>query len=515
MLVERVFSFYAFKALGDSEIITQAGTFTAIMSGVIIIELFKGVSAYFSFNIESWIKSEAIHNLRLSMMHKFLFARWKNLEELDRNDVLSRIENDAPSWTDFIGEVTNVVITLPGLIVVLFIAIIYDWKLCLLAFVFCMLSNYFLSNWLAKFMTTATENIQAALSNNLGKLLICVKAANKNRWYARNEEIEKDFEEASKATYRAVLHKERYSCVRTVIDDGFTYLADILFLGIGSYMCYKELINLGVFLAIYSVRTVFFSPIALLTSLRSAYRECIAFGKRVTTILDLPQETALVSPAADIMFSKSPAIQFDNVSFSYCGQRFALKDLSFIANGCKMTALRGPSGSGKSTIFKLIMGLLTPEDGHIYIGEIPLNMLSLYALRQSITYLSQDPYLFNDTIANNIKFFKPDATKEQISKVAETVNAHSFISEFNSGYDTMLNNNAQNISHGQRQRIILARALLKNSPIILMDEITSNLDKQTELSVAETISKLLMSKTVLLISHGDFLNQYIDKDVVI
>ena len=198
---------------------------------------------------------------------------------------------------------------------------------------------------------------------------------------------------------------------------------------------------------------------------------------------------------------KNPRITFDDVHFAYRSEEAVLRGMTLVAEAGKLTALVGPSGGGKSTVFNLIMRFYEFEHGKILIDEQDITKVSRRSLRQHIAYVGQDVFLFRGTIRENIAFGKPGASEDEIVAAAKGAFAHDFILSFPRGYDTPVGEHGLQLSGGQRQRIAIARALVKNAPIILLDEATAALDSESELQVREAMERLCRGRTSLAIAH--------------
>ena len=194
-------------------------------------------------------------------------------------------------------------------------------------------------------------------------------------------------------------------------------------------------------------------------------------------------------------------IKFDNVSFAYEKDKPVLKNISFEAKQGTTTALVGSSGSGKTTVTNLIARFWDCQSGVITIDGVDIRKVYPEELLTNISMIFQDVYLVNDTIENNIKLGKPDATREEVIEAAKNANCHKFITELENGYDTVVGEGGSTLSGGEKQRISIARALLKDTPIILLDEATASLDADNEYEIRKSLNKLIENKTVITIAH--------------
>ena len=199
---------------------------------------------------------------------------------------------------------------------------------------------------------------------------------------------------------------------------------------------------------------------------------------------------------------KNSNINFKNVKFKYQkSDDSAVKNITFVAQGGKVTALVGQSGAGKSTIMNLIPRFYQPQGGEIYIDDQNTKSVSLKSLRSKIAIVSQDTVLFDDTVENNIRFAKPDASDEDIKNACKLAAAEDFILDLPQQYKTLIGENGSRLSGGEKQRLSIARAILKNSPIVLLDEATSSLDTESEEKVQNAMFNLTKNRTTIVIAH--------------
>ena len=208
-------------------------------------------------------------------------------------------------------------------------------------------------------------------------------------------------------------------------------------------------------------------------------------------------------------------IEFANVNFKYPKSELVLKDINLSINKGKVVAIVGPSGAGKSSLIDLIPRFYDPIDGDVLIDGINLKKIKINSLRKLIGIVTQETLLFNDTIKNNIAYGLQDASFENIVSAAKTANAHNFIKELSNGYDTLIGDRGAKLSGGERQRISIARAILKNPPILILDEATSSLDTESEVLVQQAIERLMTGRTSIVIAHRLSTVQNADKIVVL
>ncbi|WP_339176933.1 ABC transporter ATP-binding protein [Paenibacillus sp. FSL R5-0701] len=264
---------------------------------------------------------------------------------------------------------------------------------------------------------------------------------------------------------------------------------------VGSYLLAGGELSLPVFLLFLLVGTKVFEP---LTVVLMSYGEMRYSAYSARRIMDVQQEVPMAGKG-DVQ--PNQAISFDQVTFGYDDQQPVLKDLSFTIEPHTIAALVGPSGSGKSTVTRLIARFWDVQQGTIRIGGRPVDQMDPEKLLQDISVVFQDVYLFQDTIGNNIRVGKKGATQFEIEEAARRACCHAFISSLPQGYDTLVGEGGSTLSGGEKQRISIARALLKNASIVLLDEATASLDPENEAAVQQAINELVADKTVILIAH--------------
>jgi len=244
-----------------------------------------------------------------------------------------------------------------------------------------------------------------------------------------------------------------------------------------------------------------YQPIRSLATINILAYQGAAATKRIFKVIDKPIETKNDTDLPSLKIEKCN-IKFENINFHYLNtDKKAIKKINLEIQGGSMTAFVGHSGAGKSTIINLLPRFYEPQEGKIFIDSQNIYEVSLYSLRKNISLVSQDIFLFDDTVKHNISYADTEASQDEIIKACEFAAADEFINKLPDGYETFIGENGVRLSGGQKQRISIARAILKKSPIILLDEATSSLDADSEQIVQSAISNLTKNKTTLVIAH--------------
>jgi ATP-binding cassette subfamily B protein len=302
--------------------------------------------------------------------------------------------------------------------------------------------------------------------------------------------------EASDLVLRGVCTDGRYAAAK----NGAMGVARIVALGMGGLLVMRHEVSLGTLIAFVSYLGGVFNPVQALTGMYQTVRRASVSVDAVLSILEA-QDSLGDAPDARDAGPLRGDIQFRDVSFQYRPDTPVLRNVSLDVRAGEMVALVGPSGAGKTTMMALLQRLYDPTSGTIHIDGHELRELKQRSLRDQIGVVLQDGVLFSDSIADNIAFGTPTATREQIEIAARAANAHEFIVALPHGYDTAVGERGCKLSGGERQRIAIARALLKNAPILVLDEATSALDPESEEKVQEALERLTAGRTTFVIAH--------------
>ena len=279
----------------------------------------------------------------------------------------------------------------------------------------------------------------------------------------------------------------------------------------GGHFITSGAITTGDFTAFLLALTAAYKPAKSITGTGESMQHGILAAEILFEFLDSKPDIMDSKNARDLT-SKSLSVDFDHVSFEYNPNEPVLRDINFHVPAGTVCALVGESGGGKTTMFNLLQRFYDPQSGKIAINRTDIKNYTLKSLRQSISEVSQDVFLFNDTIEANIKYGRPDATHEEVVAAARAANAHDFIMDFPEGYNSPVGEAGGLLSGGQKQRVAIARAILKDAPILLLDEATSALDTQSEKLIQAALAKLMVGRTTFVIAHR--LSTILDADMI-
>ncbi len=291
-------------------------------------------------------------------------------------------------------------------------------------------------------------------------------------------------------------------------------LGTVLVIGIGGIMASKGQVDAGEVVAFLLYLSSLYAPINSLARTNEDLQDSLAAGERIFQMLETKSAVSDLPNAIDIGKAQG-VIEFKNVSFSYNDSAEVLSDFSLKIQKGETVALVGSTGVGKTTIASLITRFYDPTDGAIYLDNHNLKDITLHSLHENISMVLQDVFLFHGSVAENIRYGAPNATDEEVFAAAHLANADHFINELEHGYDTIVGERGVRLSGGQKQRIAIARAILRNRPILILDEATSAVDNRTERLIHEAIDKVIENRTTIIIAHRLSTIKNADKIVVI
>ena len=483
---------------------------------IVLVAVASNLFLYLQGFFMAFVQQSVIRDFRNRLFEKYQRLSLSYFHHQRTGQLISRVTNDVIVLNETVDLGFNRFVT-DSLTVLLLSAflILLSWKLTLLASLVLPLVFgfiYLMGKKLRRYSARSQEkmaDVNSVLEETVSNIRI-VKA------YAMEKfEIAKFFK-ATGDFFRALVKMTRVRHLANPVNEILIVGAGIVILFFAGTRIIEGTgeLDAGDFMTFVIAMFSLVKPVKTLLSIHIKIQEGMAAAERIFSVIDAPitvQETA--SPVEKTGFDSS--IVYENVSFSYNASEPVLKDVSFKVKKGEVMALVGPSGAGKSTLFDLLPRFYDPTQGRILIDGIDIREMKLTALRRMLGIVTQETYLFNDTIKDNIAYGLKNISMDEIEKAARAANAHDFISGFDHGYETIVGNRGVRLSGGQRQRIAIARALLKNPQILIFDEATSALDTEAELLVQEAIDRLMASRTTLVIAHRLSTIKHADRILVI
>ncbi len=466
---------------------------------IIIAFSAKGISLYTAKVILIKVGGEIQKILQFQVMKSILNLSMEEIDKKHSGKFLSNLSYDTglikKLVTDTILLITKDTLTLIGLISVMFYQ---NWKLALFAIIMIPLASIAAKSLGKRIGKVTTESQEA--SGHLNTFFLEV---------IKNHKIIKIFlrenYEGERSNKFIDKFKEKVVKIQIVMTRATPIMETLTGLMIGGLIYYagslilKNELEINNFFSFLAAMMLAYQPVRTLATLNMGVFQGISAAKRILPMIDTKQIDKNADKA--LLFNEGN-IQFKKISFKYENvENKVLDNIDLKISGGEMTALVGHSGAGKSTIMNLIPRFYEPFAGDILIDNQLIKNFSLNSLRENISLVSQDTTLFDDTIKNNIKYSKLDALDEEIFEVAKLSNCDEFINKMPNGYETIIGENGVRLSGGEKQRLSIARAMLKKSKIILLDEATSSLDSETEEKIQNAINHLTKDRTTLVIAH--------------
>jgi len=394
--------------------------------------------------------------------------------------------------------ITSTVRDLLTFISLLGVMILQDPLLSLAVFIMAPPLLYAL-RYVSKRLRSATREAVHLNSHVLGAMQETIQGIAIVKAFTMEDELERKVNKLIEGAESRANRIARLSERTSPLTESFAGFAVASVLAYAAYRSIYFNVPPGAFFSFVTALLLAYDPARRLARLQVQMERAVVNARMIYELLDMePRQRDL--PDAQPLTVTQARIEFRNVSFAY-GNESVLSGVSFIAEGGATTALVGPSGAGKSTVISLIPRFYDPREGEILIDGQDIAHITKKSLRQQLAYVSQQPYLFEGTIRDNIRYGRPEATDAEVEEAARLAYAHDFISAQPQGYETPVGENGVTLSGGQRQRLSIARALVRNAPILLLDEATSALDTESEAAVQKALDEAMTGRTVVVIAH--------------
>ena len=468
---------------------------------VVLFILVRGITNYLASYCLAWVSGKVVMTLRRNIFQHLMYMPVSYFDQNPVGRSLSRVTYDTEMVANSSSHVLVTIVREGVYLISLFVVMIYtSWQLSVVLFVLAPIIGMLIAIVSRRFRQLS-RNIQSSM----GDLTVTTEQMLKGH----KEVISFGGQQVEKERFERVSNDMRLKGMKVISADGISdglvqliasfALSAVLYLSTVKGLDIEDL-TAGSFTVVFSSMMAMLRPLKSLTNVNSQFQRGMAACQTLFGFLDLPTEED--KGKIEIKRAKGD-VEFKNVSFTYEGKENpALNQVSFSIPKGKTVALVGRSGSGKSTIANLLTRFYNIDSGEILLDGINVQDYTLANLREQCSIVSQQVHLFNDTIANNIAYAATDKfSREEIIQAAKAAHAMEFIEKLDDGLDTVIGENGASLSGGQRQRLAIARALLRNSPVLVLDEATSALDTESERAIQSALAELQKDKTVLVIAH--------------
>lgn len=494
---------------------TKYDTLKNLCAVIILVVLLKNIFGYMHSYFMAFVQQSVTRDLR-----KELYTHYQNLSldyfhQTRTGQLISRVTNDVLVLNEAIDIAFARLIKEPLLVVIFLVFIlIISWKLTLLAMIVLPISLFTIANigrHLRRYSTRTQErmaDINSILEETVSGIRI-VKGFAKEKFEIRK------FKKALQDYFSAILKMTRVRLLSNPINEFLATVVGVIILWYGGrQVLVGELLKPDEFMLYIFAMFSLIQPIKSLSHVYGRIQEGMAATQRIFEVLDTKPKV-VSSPQGIKKIDFEDSLVFRDVYFGYNPGKVVLKDISLTVKAGEVVAFVGPSGAGKSTLLDLVPRFYDPTDGKIELDGINIKDIEVESLRNLLGIVTQETILFYDTVFNNIAYGLEDILEEKVINAAKIANAHDFITKLPQGYETYIGTRGFTISGGERQRLAIARAILRNPKILIFDEATSSLDTESEILVQEAIDRLMEDRTTLVIAHRLSTVQHADKLVVL
>ena len=484
----------------ENNTIKQAQSYAfSVLPLLIFITATSGLSNYLQRILNNSIALKAVTKMQKQMLKSTYNSDFGSFKQKKSGDIISKFTNDITVVSNaLIRTMSNLIAAFLTIALTIAAMLYQNWQLSLIMTVF--ITAYWPILSISKRMRGDAQNVQ----DQIGKITSNLKESFNNMRIVKtynleileNRRLSKNFDARERLQMKLVTEQARVDPILEVL--GGLAIAGVVIFGV--YQISNETASAGSIAAVLTGLLILSPKLRALGTLNNVAQEGLAALTRIFTVID-EESNIQDTPDSQELIKLNGEISFDNVYFKYPDGNLALKGVTLIARPGETVAIVGYSGSGKSTIMNLIPRLYDVQSGSVCIDGHDIKNIKIKNLRNNIALVSQEIILFNTTVADNLSYGNDSADMDDIIHAAKQADAHKFISELPFGYETLLGENGHGLSGGQKQRLSIARALLRDAPILLMDEATSAIDSFSEGTIKKSLKDFIINKTTIIISH--------------
>ncbi|WP_172188751.1 ABC transporter ATP-binding protein [Lentilactobacillus kribbianus] len=473
-----------------------------MIGGLLLTAVVLGLLNYFSSYYMGVMSQSAITELRDDLYHDLLAQDTAFFESSKTGDLMVRLTSDINNLQSMISanmlSMIGNLFTFVGVLVFIFIV---NWQMALAVTVtfplMFVIYRVFRDRIHAAYK--AARLSQTKMSNQMQNTLTQIDLI---KSYTNEDLAQSEFNAVSEQNRQDMIKATQNGAIFSPLIDGVNYLQVAIILALGAYFVMQKTLTVGDLVAYLTYVAMLQAPIQSFTRLLNQIQQALVSYSRINEITQA--KPTILEPAHPVAFPKAPlGLKLDQVNFSYLGDNKmpTIKDVSFTVPAGKTTALVGHSGSGKSTITKLIDRMYDIDSGRITINDLNIGDFRLEDLRRHIAIVSQDLFILDGTLRDNVVYAKPEATDQEVHEVLRLADLEAFVTSLPAGLDTQVGERGVKLSGGQKQRLSIARALLKNAPIVILDEATASLDNEAEKQIQHALDNLTETRTTIVIAH--------------
>ena len=471
-----------------------------IAGALILVYVSRAILNYINFYLFGRTSQQIVYEVARDMFHRLVRHSMRFFETQRTGDTISHLTSDVNAVQQAMqGQILGAGVGLITLLIYLVVMLTLEWRLTLI--IVSVVPLMVLTSMItARMLRVRYRRVQESIANINTAIEENVSGVRVSRAFAREDADTQRFQSENRENLQANLGTTTVESVATPLIEGLSALSVAAILGYGGWQITLGKMTPGTLVAFLAYLQMFHQPLTELVRVNYVVQSGLAAADRIFQFMDVRQDIVDAPNATDLSAPKGE-VEFKQVSFSYDRVTPVLTEVSFVAKAGQTVALVGSTGSGKTTLVGLIARFYEPTQGEISIDGKNLNDLRINSLRSRLAYVPQETFLFSGTIADNVRYGDPAASDDEVRQAVALASASEFVQELKDGIFTVVGDGGQRLSRGQQQRIALARAIVANPTILILDEATSDIDTESEYEIQKALVNVLANRTSFVIAH--------------